>query len=117
MLNKWYGDNRDLLKWGTLIHLAEKNGLQCILQIAYLRQNKWPSMCVDGEEVPIPRKVVDHFRRLNNVESVGCDHLQIHVLETVFSDRNEYSGVVKYFVNRFSKTKRLIFLDPDTGLE
>ncbi len=36
MKDTWYADQRDLVKWGTLAHLAERRSLTAIVQVAYI---------------------------------------------------------------------------------
>src|SRR5271169_3122065 len=40
MRDRWYGDNRDLVKWATLLHLAHTNRVGTILQVAMYRADK-----------------------------------------------------------------------------
>jgi hypothetical protein len=35
--DKWYGDNRDLVKWGVLLLLAKRYAAGRIVQVAYYR--------------------------------------------------------------------------------
>ncbi len=37
MRNQWYGDKRDLIKWGVLVHLVKDRKLKKILQVAYFK--------------------------------------------------------------------------------
>ena len=37
MRDQWYADNRDLVKWGILLRLAERYATKHILQILYYR--------------------------------------------------------------------------------
>ena len=41
MQDRWYGDNRDLVKWGTQLELAQKYRVKHILQVLYYRKNDW----------------------------------------------------------------------------
>jgi hypothetical protein len=41
MQDQWYGDKRDLVKWGTLLELARKYQVTQILQVLYHRSNTW----------------------------------------------------------------------------
>jgi hypothetical protein len=54
MRPKWYGDNRDLVKWLVLINLAEMNTAKRILQIAYFRDNDFCGIEIDGKKFNIP---------------------------------------------------------------
>ncbi len=62
MRDKWYADNRDLLKWGALLALAERHAAKHILQVLYYRQTEWAQLELDGEQIPIPAAVIRHFR-------------------------------------------------------
>ena len=60
MQDRWYGDNRDLVKWGTLFELARRYEAKQILQILYYRRAK---IEIDGEVVEIAKEVTHHFLR------------------------------------------------------
>ena len=64
MRDKWYSDNRDLLKWGVLLTLAERYAAKHILQVLYYRPTDWAGIELDGEQVPLPPAVIQHFRRV-----------------------------------------------------
>ncbi len=34
MRNTWYADQRDVVKWGMLAHIAERHSLAAIVQVA-----------------------------------------------------------------------------------
>lgn len=38
MRDIWYSDNRDLVKWGVLAHIARTQFLKTIVQVPYWRQ-------------------------------------------------------------------------------
>jgi len=50
MKNCWYADNRDLIKWSVLMHLAIVNSASRILQIAYFQEHTFPTVELDKEE-------------------------------------------------------------------
>ena len=54
MRDRWYGDKRDLVKWGVLLNLATDHGAGKILQITYFRPGEWPPLEIDGKERSIP---------------------------------------------------------------
>ncbi len=60
MQDQWYGDNRDLVKWGTLIELARRYEVRHILQVLYYRRAR---IHVGGKEVEIAKEVTHHFLR------------------------------------------------------
>jgi len=116
MQNRWYGDKRDLVKWGVVLHLAREYKVDRILQVAYLRETTWPQIEIDGEPLEIPKEVIQHFRRVKNIEGLTA-RPRIEVLDCTFSDRKTYMAAALAAVAATSGKTRLFFLDPDTGLE
>lgn len=115
MREKWYGDARDLVKWGVLLTLAEYYGVKQILQVAYLRSTTWENVEIDGEFKPIPHCVIKHFRDIQNVEKLVGEP-RIQVLDLRFEDRALYEETIIKSVGE-SQHPCILFLDPDTGLE
>ena len=115
MRDRWYGDNRDLVKWGVLLHLAREYGVARILQVAYLRPTSWESLEIDGTSRPIPEAVTRHFRRIQNITGLSA-RPRIEVLDCPFSDRSTYMAQVSAAVGGTPCETSLVFLDPDTGL-
>ena len=64
MRDTWYGDERDLIKWGVLIRLAGFFEAQRILQLAYYRPTQFAQVVIDGQGYDIPEEVIAHFRNL-----------------------------------------------------
>jgi hypothetical protein len=119
MQDRFYGDNRDLVKWGTLFELARRYGANQILQVLYYRPNSWPRITVGGEEVGIAEEVTQHFR---NSKSIRClkrsDPLVfVEVLGDTFSSRHQYLSYIISAITKRSSKPGIVFLDPDTGLE
>ena len=50
MQDEWYGDKRDVIKWGTLVHLAHRHAIRAIIQVAFLRLSDKPRLESDGRE-------------------------------------------------------------------
>ncbi len=48
MQDRWYGDNRDLIKWGVLLRLAATFEASRILQIVFYRTNTYGKLVIDG---------------------------------------------------------------------
>ena len=115
MRDKWYADNRDLVKWGVLLTLAERHAAMHILQVLYHRPTKWDHLEIDGEHVPIPDAVIRHFRRTSAVSSIDAT-APIEVMADTFEDRREYHRAVIDRIRQRSTTPGIVFLDPDTGL-
>jgi hypothetical protein len=118
MRDKWYSDNRDLVKWSVLLHLSAKCKADRIIQIAYYNRSDFGKIIIDDEQYPIPPEVISHFRRIGNVAGLTTRH-RITVFDTAFEkrDRGFYLDAVKSLIASFSEERCIVFLDPDTGLE
>lgn len=86
MRDKWYADNRDLVKWSVLLTLAERHAAKHILQILYYRPTEWAQIELDGEQVPIPAAVIQHFRMAAAAEAIRAS-APIEVLTDAFLNR------------------------------
>ena len=116
MKDTWYGDDRDLIKWSVLLHLARKYQAKKILQIAYYRKSDLKSFEMDGINHSIPEEIINHFRRVKNIENLKLE-VPIYVFDTVFDDRKVYLSESLKFIKQFQDSNTIVFLDPDTGLE
>jgi hypothetical protein len=116
MKDEWYGDKRDLVKWGSLLLLAEQHRLSRILQVAYYRSSTWASLEIDGVEHALPASVVAHFRDVRSVRRLSGG-VQIDVVDVPLEcGRTEYIKAVVSAATS-ARERKLVFLDPDTGLE
>ena len=125
MRDQWYGDNRDVVKWSTLVHLASREAIRQILQIAMFLPDGDPQQLRTlraGRVVPVkplPVEVVRHFCRglsLNDIQRLAqSTKLCIDVINKPFTDRKEYFDGVCERIKRY-ETPVVAFLDPDTGL-
>ncbi|MFO7971457.1 MAG: hypothetical protein R6U40_06880 [Desulfobacterales bacterium] len=116
MQDWYYADHRDLLKWGVLILLARQYRLSRIIQIAYKRPSLFPKIDLGGQEKELPSEVCSHFRDINNI-TVLRDEISISVFDKFFEDRKAYQEAVIQYLGDLAGESRLVFLDPDTGLE
>jgi len=116
MRDWYYADHRDLLKWGVLVLLARRHRLSRIVQIAYLRPSIFPRIDLGGQETELPSQVRTHFRDINNIAALR-DELLISVFDRVFDDRKAYQDAAMRYLSNLASEPRLVFLDPDTGLE
>lgn len=116
MKDIWYGDNRDLIKWSVLFHLVRKYNAKKILQIAYYRKSDFESFKMDGVKHRIPEEIINHFRRIKNIETLKLE-IPVHVFDTVLDNRKVYLSESLKFIKRFQDSNTVVFLDPDTGLE
>lgn len=118
MKDIWYGDNRDIVKWGGLFHLCEQKKIKHVLHVAYYRDYKWPLIMFDGVSVDIPKEVLKHFR---NIEGVKCLGKSIDVEVTLLKNKFEHRERLEYHKEvcreiKHLHDKKIVFLDPDTGL-
>jgi len=116
----WYGDKRDRVKWGALIYLARTQKISKIVQVAFYRQQPKPELQMDAASIPIPGEVWDHFSSLRNIEMLGESiGIEIIVLDQVFdpAKRQVYIGEIIQNLDRHKPGPKLVFLDPDTGIE
>jgi hypothetical protein len=116
MRDRWYGDNRDLVKWGVLLTVAERLGARHILQVLYYRPTDWGQIEVDGDQAPLPAAVVRHFRQVDNIGAIQSTAI-IEVFPDSFVNRDSYLAALIDRIRRRLETPGIVFLDPDTGLE
>lgn len=86
MRDRWYSDNRDLVKWAALLHLAKAQNLETILQVAFYRpdENKHRLKTPNGT-VDFPAVVLEHFRNLERIEGLAqSTNLRILVFKKLF---------------------------------
>ena len=118
MRDCWYADNRDLIKWGVLLRLAEKFEARRVVYLAYYRPSTFGQLIIDGQKRDIPEEVIAHFRNLRTVGSMGSN-VRVTVFDPVFEseDRHTYLQAVHALLQAFAQEPCVVFLDPDTGLE
>lgn len=122
MRDLFYGDDRDLVKWGVLLKLAERFGAARILQVAYFRhEGRWAPLEIDGQECPMPGEVIRHFRDIRDIRRLNClgsPRVHIDVLDAPFSHRKRDAYLERVFaaMNGSGQRPCLVFLDPDTGI-
>ncbi|MGD8726799.1 MAG: hypothetical protein PVH40_04090 [Gemmatimonadales bacterium] len=118
MRESWYGDNRDLVKWGLLVALAREAGARLIVQVAYLTASQFPFISLGNREVAVDRAVWRHFRRLQSVVALGnAVGLNVSIFERPFlhADRRDYHQELVSALDAVTERK-VVLLDPDTGL-
>jgi len=54
MRDRWYADNRDLIKWGVLLRLAGSFEAPRILQLTFYRHSEFGQLVIDGQAHNIP---------------------------------------------------------------
>lgn len=117
MRDIWFADNRDLVKWSVLLHLAEQNKAKRIIQIAYHRPSEFGQVSIDGKEAEIPKAVASFFRDLKSIKKWEA-MVKVDVFDRPFEkDRDAYHRDAIKYIQKFNDERCIIFLDPDTGLE
>ncbi|MCX5830568.1 MAG: hypothetical protein NT140_01510 [Deltaproteobacteria bacterium] len=120
MREKWFSDNRDLLKWAILTQIAKKKGLFTILQIPYWRPEAfYPHFKFQDESLQVPDKVWKFFRNIHHVKDLGPKiGISINIVAAEFrsDQRDKYLKEIESEIRRL-KRPLLLFLDPDTGLQ
>lgn len=116
MKDQWYADNRDLIKWGGIIHLCNTTGIKHVMQVAYFRDSSWLQLNFNGKEVSIPKDVITHFRSIRDIRRLGKKAgITIDVVKSEFSDRETYSTSICKRIRKQTQ-HQIVFLDPDNGL-
>lgn len=120
MNDMWYADKRDLVKWGTLVHLASRESLQLIVQVPFLRtpsQDCRLRVSREGQPEAVA-EVWEFFRNVHAITALGSRiGRRIVVLGDSFcpDNRSAYRGGIAKAIQGFTEPKAVL-LDPDTGL-
>ena len=116
MQDGWYGDKGDVVKWGALLHLADSYCAELILQVAYYRPCSWGRIEIDVERLPLPASVVSHFRDIQRIRKLDALP-RIEVFSEPWTARKTYTESLLSALRETKAGRRLLLLDPDTGLE
>ena len=126
MQDTWYGDHRDVVKWGTLVHLARSEGIRKIIQVGFLRSAERPPLETDQGKVEILQEVWEHFRDVDRIHGLeGPLGLEIVVVDHVdqINGQNLFPQRRKQYIQHIADSLRnhadgkVVLLDPDTGIE
>ena len=64
MQGVWYGDRRDRVKWGALLHLVKTRSIPRIVQVSYYRDGADRMLETPEGRVPVLPAVWGHFSDL-----------------------------------------------------
>jgi len=120
MRDEWYGDKRDLVKWGGILNLCHDvyHDIGEILWVVYYRMSDYGA--IHFTSLPLARvsdAVKKHFRDIKRISNLDN---RIRILDEPFNQRSrqEYTNrVCESIRQRSSLGRKLVFLDPDTGLQ
>ena len=117
MRDRWYGDDRDVVKWSAVLHLARREGLSDVVYAAMYRPgDDWPLLATARGPVALPEGVVCHFRDLGDLQRLATrTGLRIATVKEPFVDRAAYFRRLRERVGKY-EAPVLVLLDPDTGL-
>ena len=117
MRDRWYGGDRDVVKWSAVLHLARREGLADVLYVAMYRpDDDWPPLATARGPVALPDEVVRHFRDLDDLQRLEArTGLRIAAVKEPLVDRAAYFRRVCERVEKHAAPV-LVLLDPDTGL-
>lgn len=117
MRDRWYGDDRDIVKWSAVLHLARREGLADVLYAAMYRpDDDWPPLATARGPAVLPGEVVRHFRDLDDLQRLGARAgLRIATVKEPFVDRAAYFRRLCGRVGQYA-VPVLVLLDPDIGL-
>ena len=117
MRDRWYGDDRDVVKWSAVVHLARREAIGDVLYAAlYGRGDDWPALATARGPAALPHEVVRHFRDLDDLQRLAAAAgLRIETVKEPFVDRAAY---FRRLCGRLEGRPEpvLVLLDPDTGL-
>ena len=117
MRDRWYGDDRDVVKWSAVVHLARREAVADVLHAALYRpDDDWPRLATARGPAALPDEVVRHFRDLDHLHRLGArTGLRIVTVKERFADRAAYFRRLCDRVRNHA-SPLLVLLDPDTGL-
>lgn len=121
MQDYFYSDKLDLLKWGALVSIAKTNAIPFILQVPFPPGRlKRPTLILNGETLDIfPLEVWTHFRNSLEIRKLGhLTGLEIEYFQAPpgTANRQAYIDLLLHRIREQAR-KKLILLDPDTGIE
>jgi len=121
--DRWYSDNRDIVKWAALLHLARVHRVACIVQVVFLQpgpDQRGFRLRSGKLKFPIAPEVWEHFPRdVARIRDLAVlAGIAIRVLNEPFHDarRGEYVERVIRQIRDAGDGRKIVFLDPDNGL-
>jgi hypothetical protein len=117
---RWFADDRDLVKWSALLHFARAHALTRIIQVAYARVDERPQVTIGEHTVAVDDVVWTFFRDLQRIQHLGTTTgIPIDVIDDTFDPKNRaaYQQRVMNVLAANRDGSILLFLDPDTGLQ
>ena len=128
MKDIWYGDDKDIVKWASLVHLARSTEAASILQVLLYRPTgvRPPEVTLDGNPIAFPTEVWTHFRTTAGIAGLSSvAGINIVRFTDLFAYANEHGNIeaarTAYFnrvadrIKALGQERAVVFLDPDNG--
>ncbi|MBS1252357.1 MAG: hypothetical protein MAG451_01396 [Anaerolineales bacterium] len=127
MRDWWYGDKRDVVKWGAILALARKRSIRDVLQVALYRPDR-PNYRLHMDETtePLPLEVARYFHDIDDIQRLAASvDLNIDIHKDLFQwrpgfhtredFRTAYFNEVTSKIGEYSDPV-IVLLDPDIGI-
>ena len=123
MNDKYYSDNRDLIKWAGVLKLCSnaKPPITKVFYIAYQTESSVDKyeVIIDGKVISLPQDVIKHFRTIEKIKDLSKT-IKIEIYSELYSIKynmaKEYHEKICKLIKKYSNEKLLVLFDPDTGL-
>jgi hypothetical protein len=115
---RWFGDDRDVVKWTTLLHIARSHDLAAIVYAPYWRPEPAPRVVMMGANpIFVPDEVWRFFRDFRRIRQLSESKPKISIVDADFNPRRrgEYIAATIGEIDR-AERPLLLFVDPDTGI-
>ncbi len=123
MQDRWYSDNRDIVKWASLLHLARAHDIDYIVQVVFLQPgpDRRDFRLRSGNGCfAIAPEIWEHFPRdVARIRDLAVlTGITIRVLNEPFHDGNraEYVERLTKQIREAGSERQIVFLDPDNGI-
>jgi len=116
MRHEFVGDDRDLFKWSLILDLAEPDKT-----VVYVPMARPDERLRSANDHHLRDDVKRYFRenRMNAVEAMCPSRISVASWDHYTNENREayFDGVCRLLARDVSGTPRVVFLDPDTGME
>ncbi len=116
MRHEFVGDDRDLFKWSLILDLAEPDKT-----IVYVPMARPDERLRSASDPHLRDDVKQYFRenRMNTVEAMCPSRMSVASWDCYANETREayFDDVCRLLDRDASGTPRVVFLDPDTGME
>jgi hypothetical protein len=118
MRDQFFGNDRDIVKWTTLLHLAREHELATVLYAPFWRPEPAPRVVMlKDKPIFVPDEVWRFFRDYRRIRQLSKKSPKIAIVDADFNPRKRRQ-YIDYTLAEIAEADRplLLFLDPDVGL-